>query len=47
MLEKRGVRLKEMESQEGRLNHTNFIIPLGLHFLNRIRKKKYQAIKLG
>ena len=47
MLEKRGLRGKEMAYIEDILNHAAFIIPLGRHFLNRIIKTKDQAIRLG
>ena len=46
MIEKGVVKGKYMESIEGRLNHTALITPLCRHFLNRNRKKTYQATKL-
>ena len=45
--EKRRVRGKEIEYLEGQLNHANFIFLLGQQFLDRIRKTKYQSIKIG
>eukprot|EP00957_Ditylum_brightwellii_P146859 11180118-Ditylum_brightwellii.AAC.1 len=47
IISKRGIRGKELESTEGRLNHTAYVIPLGRHFLNRTRKEKALALKLG
>eukprot|EP00957_Ditylum_brightwellii_P196707 14987518-Ditylum_brightwellii.AAC.1 len=46
-ISKRGVRGKELESTEGRLNRTACVIPLERHFLNRIKKEKALVLKLG
>ena len=42
MLKKKGVRVKDMEYLEGRLNHDTFIILLYQNFLNSIIKTKDQ-----
>ena len=38
-MEKKGCTLKELNNLVGRLNHACNIIPLGNHFLNRLRAK--------